>query len=469
MSDQHDTSGKICPKCNAVSHYSDDFCVECGARLPSETVCPSCGEKIPPGEKFCSSCGASVAPSPGVVPQIVQPAVEYPPEAAIPAQGNGPKKYLVPAIIAVVIIAVIAAVVIGGTPAQMKSNGVQSSTATPTTIPQTAASTSPTATYSATTTFTTQATTAPASTIRAGFTVDKASGSIPLTVSFTDTSTGSPSQWYWDFGDGTHSTENNPVHTFKAEGSFTVTLNVDKNGQTSSKSQVITASSVPLVADFVADKTSGTAPLLVTFTDASTGEPTTWVWEIPEIGAAGHIFSQSNILRMNFNDPGTFTVQLTVGKDGVKSKTTKTINVYPTSSTTTLVTTTVPITTTSVATSEFNNGNVYTVYNSPTKPTVVTFTVPVKIISITDYHWNNGMGASPGQIALKHSDGTLYGWWSASGQPGSGGVPNAYWTVNPSVNIKAGTYTVLDSDSSTWAQNSQSGNAGMTRIIYQPV
>ena len=120
-------------------------------------------------------------------------------------------------------------------------------------------------------------------------------------------------------------------------------------------------------------------------------------------------------------------------------------------------------------TSEFNNGNIYTVYNGPTSPTFVTFTTPVQIISITNYHWNNGKGASPGSIALKHSDGTIHGYWSASGQPGQGGVQNANWIANPSVTIKAGTYTVLDSDPSTWAQNTQSGNAGMTRIVYLPV
>lgn len=49
-------------------------------------------------------------------------------------------------------------------------------------------------------------------------------GVAPLTVKFTDTSTGSPSAWTWDFGDGKTSTAQNPVNTYQAPGTYTVTL-----------------------------------------------------------------------------------------------------------------------------------------------------------------------------------------------------------------------------------------------------
>lgn len=58
----------------------------------------------------------------------------------------------------------------------------------------------------------------------ANFTATPTYGSAPLTVTFTDTSDASPVKWNWDFGDGTTSTEQNPVHTYTTAGTYTVTL-----------------------------------------------------------------------------------------------------------------------------------------------------------------------------------------------------------------------------------------------------
>jgi PKD repeat protein len=56
------------------------------------------------------------------------------------------------------------------------------------------------------------------------FTSDMTSGTAPLTVQFTDTSTGSPTSWSWDFGDGQSSSIQNPRHTYMTAGTYTVTL-----------------------------------------------------------------------------------------------------------------------------------------------------------------------------------------------------------------------------------------------------
>ncbi|HWQ66073.1 MAG TPA: PKD domain-containing protein, partial [Methanospirillum sp.] len=51
-------------------------------------------------------------------------------------------------------------------------------------------------------------------------------GKSPLTVNFSDMSAGSPSSWLWRFGDGTFSSEQNPVHTYTRTGTHTVSLTV---------------------------------------------------------------------------------------------------------------------------------------------------------------------------------------------------------------------------------------------------
>lgn len=49
-------------------------------------------------------------------------------------------------------------------------------------------------------------------------------GTNNLTVVFTDTTTGRPTRWQWDFGDGNTSTLQNPTHTYSAPGTYVVTL-----------------------------------------------------------------------------------------------------------------------------------------------------------------------------------------------------------------------------------------------------
>jgi hypothetical protein len=111
----------------------------------------------------------------------------------------------------------------------------------------------------------------------------------------------------------------------------------------------------------------------------------------------------------------------------------------------------------------FYNGNVAGVSNNPENPTVFTIGNERLITSIMNYHYFNG-GALPGTISLRHSDGTVYGPWHTWGLVGQGGVVNAYWAFYPLVKIKPGTYTVIDSDPSTWSHNYESNYCGFTWI-----
>lgn len=62
--------------------------------------------------------------------------------------------------------------------------------------------------------------------LEAKFTADRTSGSAPLEVHFTDQSTGSPVTWLWYFGDGDSATQQHPVHTYQANGTYTVKLTI---------------------------------------------------------------------------------------------------------------------------------------------------------------------------------------------------------------------------------------------------
>jgi PKD repeat protein len=58
------------------------------------------------------------------------------------------------------------------------------------------------------------------------FTANPLTGAVPLSVQFTDQSTGDITEWYWDFDDGETSTEQNPSHTYNNVGKYTVSLTV---------------------------------------------------------------------------------------------------------------------------------------------------------------------------------------------------------------------------------------------------
>ena len=73
---------------------------------------------------------------------------------------------------------------------------------------------------------------------------DGTPGTPLLTVSFTDTSTGRPTDWSWDFGDrlGT-STVQNPSHTYLLAGTYDVTLRVSNaNGSDTATTSIVVAS-----------------------------------------------------------------------------------------------------------------------------------------------------------------------------------------------------------------------------------
>jgi PKD repeat protein len=68
----------------------------------------------------------------------------------------------------------------------------------------------------------------------ANFTASRLTGPAPLTVNFTDTSTGNPTSWAWDFDNNgtTDSTQQSPSYTYTTAGTYSVKLTVTGSGGT---------------------------------------------------------------------------------------------------------------------------------------------------------------------------------------------------------------------------------------------
>ncbi len=138
-------------------------------------------------------------------------------------------------------------------------------------------------------------------------------GVAPLDVTFTDLSVDSVDSWAWVFGDGAISYMQNPVHTYVTEGTYTVSLTVGGPGGSDEmvKTDYITVSAEPPVCDFEGTPTNGNAPLLVSFTDLSTGSIDTWAWDFGDGGSDTLQFPE-----YSYVTPGTYTVTLTVSGPG---------------------------------------------------------------------------------------------------------------------------------------------------------
>jgi PKD repeat protein len=93
--------------------------------------------------------------------------------------------------------------------------------------------------------------------LAASFSASPTNGGAPLIVTFTDTSTGTITNRFWNFGDGAtmNVTTTGLTHTYSFPGTNTVTLIVsDPSGSsTNTKAGLIVATSVDTVGDGVAD------------------------------------------------------------------------------------------------------------------------------------------------------------------------------------------------------------------------
>ncbi|RKY17153.1 MAG: hypothetical protein DRQ55_16445 [Planctomycetota bacterium] len=153
--------------------------------------------------------------------------------------------------------------------------------------------------------------------VHAEFSADPASGGVPLTVQFTDLSTGPILFWEWDLGDGSTSNEQDPEHIYGESGSYTVSLYVVGSlfagADTEVKLDVIIVEAFAEV-DFTASVTSGGIPLSVDFTDTTVSEApiSNWYWTFGD-GS----WSYEEQPTHTYDEPGVYDVSLRVSAAGV--------------------------------------------------------------------------------------------------------------------------------------------------------
>ena len=161
----------------------------------------------------------------------------------------------------------------------------------------------------------------------ADFTTEPASGVAPLTVRFTNRSTGNITSVRWDFGDGGTSTENNPTYAFRNIGTFNIILEVQGPGGTSRAVRQITVEDPQIpapVAEFEPSLSTGETPLTVTFSNTSTGAIQQHLWDFNGDGITDSVeISPTH----QYAVAGTFIARLTVIGPGGQNTTERTITV----------------------------------------------------------------------------------------------------------------------------------------------
>lgn len=143
----------------------------------------------------------------------------------------------------------------------------------------------------------------------AGFTVASATVPVNSVVNFTNTSTGDPTEFAWDFGDGASSVATSPPHGYSSPGTYEVTLTARNAGGSDSITKTIVVIDPP-----IASFTQTVNELAVTFADTSANDPTSWDWDFGD----GTSSAAQNPTK-TYAAAGTYTVTLIATNDAGSS------------------------------------------------------------------------------------------------------------------------------------------------------
>lgn len=136
---------------------------------------------------------------------------------------------------------------------------------------------------------------------------------VPFLTNFSNTSSGSPLSYAWDFGDGNSSNLQSPSNTYSSPGQYTVTL-YGTNTSNGCKDTLVKSSYINVGnsnIDFTPSKSRACIDELVSFNITGTGTPQSVLWNFGD----GNI-SNDPLGQNTYSTPGTYTVKLVVGLSG---------------------------------------------------------------------------------------------------------------------------------------------------------
>ncbi len=162
------------------------------------------------------------------------------------------------------------------------------------------------------------------------FSANRTLGSSGTPIKFTDLSTGEPygyTTWLWGFGDGSTSAQQNPVYSYSSLGLYTVSLTTSLVANSSVTNTTVKTGYInitstisdPPVAAFSGTPTMIAMGSLVAFTDASTNNPTSWLWNFGD-----SISSTLKNPTHTYSTIGNYTVSLSATNAYGTGTTTKT-------------------------------------------------------------------------------------------------------------------------------------------------
>lgn len=162
----------------------------------------------------------------------------------------------------------------------------------------------------------------------ADFTVSSATIVTGQSITFTDVSTNNPTTWSWSFNGGISSSTNEAIETvtYNDAGTYSVSLTASNEAGSSTKTKTVTVlqSAQAPIADFTSSSTTIEAGQSITYVDASSNTPTSWVWNFAGGSPSSSVLSTQTVI---YNTIGTYAVSLTATNDGGSGIKTKYITV----------------------------------------------------------------------------------------------------------------------------------------------